>query len=78
MKSTQKILIRDTPAYRARLRRKAKQQNKQSEIIEVIDNNNEDLHSEITVHKKLKSSDLEILRSKSLWLNDKIVDAGME
>ena len=28
--------------------------------------------------KKLKSSDLEILRSKSLWLNDKIIDAGME
>ena len=27
--------------------------------------------------KKLKSSDLEIVRSKSLWLNDKLVDAGM-
>ena len=57
---------------------KAKQQNKQSEITEVIDNDNEGLHTEITVHKKLKSSDVEILRSKSLWLNDKIIDAGME
>ena len=73
-RSAQKIHIQGAHAYQARLRRKAKQQNKQFEI---IDDNNEDLDTEITVHKKLKSTDLEILRSKSLWLNDRLVDACM-
>ena len=77
MRFTRKIHIHGTPAYRARFGYKAKQQNKQLEIIEVINDNNEDWHTEITVHKNENLLIWKFIDQSQLWLNHKFVDTGM-
>ena len=59
--SAKKIHIWGTPAYRARLRRKRKERNDPSEIVEIGDGNDEEL-TEISMNNQWEF-DLKVLQS---------------